>query len=371
MGRNLLLKFAVTATLALTGASAFGGEITLYERSGFDGQSMTTGVAQPNLARRGFNDFASSVVVSDGTWEACTEPNFGGRCAQLAPGPYAKLSRELHGGVASVRQIGDEPRPARIAINPDSTLLPTTPASAAIVVTVAPVPAVVSTVPAQVVVAPASRSSAPVLAGASIILYQHVGRAWRAVELRSNVDSLDSRDFIDRADAALVTGGIWRLCTAEGGRGQCADFSPGQYASLEAFDGRVRSAYLVAQLPDRPAPIAAVPAGRAVLYELPNFGGARAVVEAGPAPDLDWARFRNPASSLRIESGSWLVCSDLGYQGECRVLDPGDYPVLTGLLDHGIASTRQVWRPEYGSLTMGTYHEVWRDSHPDFSHVVP
>lgn len=371
MGKNLLLNFAVSIALALTGASVFAGEITLYQRSGFEGQSITTGVAQPNLERSAFNDFASSVVVSDGTWEACTEPNFGGRCAQLAPGPYAKLSRELHGVVASVRQVGYEPRPARIVINPDSTPLPVTAASGAVVVTVAPAPAVVSAPPAQVFIAPSPGNSAPVLAGARVILYQHAGRVMRAVELNSNVDSLDSRDFSDSADAALVTGGVWRLCTAEGGRGHCADFSPGQYASLGALDGRVRSAYLVAQVPDRPPPIATLPAGRAVLYELPNFGGARAVVEAGPAPDLDWARFKNPASSLRIESGSWLVCSDLGYQGECRVLDPGDYPALTGVLDRGIESARQVWRPEYGTLGAGTYHEVWRDSHPDLSHYVP
>src|ERR1700675_2351694 len=92
--------------------------------------------------------------------------------------------------------------------------------------------------------------------------------------------------------------------------GQCTDFSPGQYASLGALDATVRSAYLMASVPDHVATVAAVPAGRAVLYGLPNFGGSRAVVDYGPAPDFHWARFKTPSSSLRIESGSWLVCSD-------------------------------------------------------------
>lgn len=48
-------------------------------------------------------------------------------------------------------------------------------------------------------------------------------------------------------------------------------------------------------------------------------------------------------ASLRVDSGSWLVCSDLGYQGERRVLGPGDYLVLMGLLGRGIESARQVW----------------------------
>jgi hypothetical protein len=186
-----------------------------------------------------------------------------------------------------------------------------------------------------------------------------------------SVDNLDVRQFGSSADAALVSDGIWRLCDGEGARGHCTDFSPGQYSSLGALNGKVRSAYVLASVPDHLAAVAAVPAGRAVLYELPNFGGARAVVEYGPAPDLDWARFKNPASSLRIESGSWLVCSDLGYQGDCQVLDPGDYPALTALLGRGIASARQVWRPEYGSLGRVVAHDVQRESHPDLSRYVP
>src|SRR5208282_5841941 len=110
----------------------------------------------------------------------------------------------------------------------------------------------------------------------------------RAVELTSSVDDLDARHFDNSADSALVSGGIWRLCDGEGGRGRCTDFSPGQYASLGTLDGKVRSAYLVPPIPDRVAAVAtveAVPAGRAVLYEFPNFGGAWAAVENGPAPD--------------------------------------------------------------------------------------
>jgi hypothetical protein len=370
--------FATIGVLTLMASNVFAGQITLYEHPGFKGQSLTTTIALPNLAQSAFDDVASSVVVSDGTWEACTEPFFRGRCAQLAPGTYRKLSSELNGLVASVRQIGYEPEPARVVINPDSPTVAVNAVPVPVVINSSAAPVVITHAPGSLVVAPEECVVAPpvvstvqVPTAARVVLYQHTGGGVRAIELSSNVDNLDVRQFGSSADAALVSDGIWRLCDGEGARGHCTDFSPGQYSSLGALNGKVRSAYVLASVPDHLAAVAAVPAGRAVLYELPNFGGARAVVEYGPAPDLDWARFKNPASSLRIESGSWLVCSDLGYQGDCQVLDPGDYPALTALLGRGIASARQVWRPEYGSLGRVVAHDVQRESHPDLSRYVP
>jgi hypothetical protein len=67
---------------------------------------------------------------------------------------------------------------------------------------------------------------------------------------------------------------------------------------------------------------------------------------------LDWARLRNPnhrATSLRVESGTWLVCSERDFEGDCRVLGPGEYPDLPGALVAGISSAEQVWRSEYGN----------------------
>jgi hypothetical protein len=350
------VKFALAGALALTAASAFAGQITLYERPGFAGQSMTTTIALPSLERSSFNDVASSIVVRDGTWEACTETNFRGRCAQLVPGVYGRLDRDLNGRIASVRQIGYEPVTGRIMVSPDAQTVAVgtspapvviNPGTAPVVINPAPAPVVVSSEPREVVVTPPIVNALPIPAGARITLYNHRGHLVRAVELTSNIDDLDTRSFDDLADAALVSGGIWRLCDSERGRGSCTDFPPGRYESLGALDGKVRSAYLIAPVPDRVLAVSGVAPGRAVLYEFPNFGGPSAVVEYGRAPDLSWANFKHPASSARIESGSWLVCTEMGYQGQCQVLEPGEYRTLSGL-GQGIASARQVWRPEYG-----------------------
>jgi hypothetical protein len=146
-----------------------------------------------------------------------------------------------------------------------------------------------------------------------------------------------------------VSGGIWRLCDHERGRGYCSDFSPGRYDSLgRQLNGKVSSAYIIAAAPDRVAAATSLPLGRMVLYQYPNYGGASAVVDQGRAPDLDWAKFKDRAASLRVESGTWLVCSNIGYEGECRIVGPGSYPQIAGLLSDGVYSARQVWRPEYG-----------------------
>jgi hypothetical protein len=85
--------------------------------------------------------------------------------------------------------------------------------------------------------------------------------------------------------------------------------------------------------------------GHAVLYEFPNFGGATVAIDQAGANDLDWANFgnfRNRATSIRIESGTWMVCSEIALRGDCRILGPGEYPQLPAPLAAGISSARRV-----------------------------
>ena len=322
MRQRSIYGVALAGALSVFAANAAAGEITLYQGPGFLGRSIVTAGAIVNLQRTDFDDTASSVVVRDGRWEACTRPDFTGVCAELVPGQYANLNTRLNGAIVSTRQIVDRRDVTRIVVAPDAPVV--TSSSRAVVVT------------------------APQPDGPYVVLYQHTSHGVRAVELRGNIDDLGPRNFAYSADAALVAGGTWRLCDAAGGRGRCAEYSPGQYVNLGALERRVVSAYLVAPVTTTTATVAVVPSGRAVLYQNPNFSGTFAVVERGNAPDLDWARFTNPATSVRIESGTWLLCSDLGYQGDCRVLGPGNYPNLPGMT--GVWSARQVWQPQYGSL---------------------
>jgi hypothetical protein len=59
-------------------------------------------------------------------------------------------------------------------------------------------------------------------------------------------------------------------------------------------------------------------------------------------PDLKRTGFNNTASSLRIESGYWLFCSEASYEGECRTFGPGDHRAMPSGFNDRISSGRRL-----------------------------
>lgn len=95
------------AGLALS-ATAASAQITFYGQEGFRGKAFTTDRKIANLERYGFNDSASSAVVTRGRWEVCTDEQFGGECRLLQPGSYDSLrGMGLGNRVSSVRPAGN------------------------------------------------------------------------------------------------------------------------------------------------------------------------------------------------------------------------------------------------------------------------
>lgn len=307
-------KWLLGGALALTAAGAFAGEITLFAQPSFQGRYLDTQDALPNLPRAGFDDYASSAMIATGTWEACSETNYRGRCVRLSPGRYENLSAQLRQPVASVREIADVPAPAVAVVEP---------------------------APAPVVIAPASE--------ARLVLISHTGRGDRSMELTSTIRDLDRADFGDRADAAIVYGGVWRLCDAPRGRGECTEVGPGRYDTLGALDRRVSSAELVVPAT---APIGAAPTlPRIVLYEYRDFGGRSLAIEGSEARDLERLNFDDRVASMRVEAGRWLLCSRADFEGRCRTFGPGEYPRLGSELDRRVTSARPVADIRLGALT--------------------
>jgi hypothetical protein len=79
-----------------------------------------------------------------------------------------------------------------------------------------------------------------------------------------------------------------------------------------------------------------------VLYGQPAFRGRQFVMDSNVVPDLNTTGFNDRASSLRIESGYWMFCTDANFQGECRTFGPGEYPELPGGLQNRISSGRRI-----------------------------
>jgi uncharacterized protein YcfJ len=99
--RRLLQASALAALTASTLASA---QITFYENEDFRGRSFIASNWVSDFSRYGFNDRASSAIVSSGRWEVCEDLRFEGRCAVLQPGNYDSLrAMGMNNQISSVR----------------------------------------------------------------------------------------------------------------------------------------------------------------------------------------------------------------------------------------------------------------------------
>jgi uncharacterized protein YcfJ len=86
-------------------------QAVFYEDNDFQGRSFTTVSPVVDFGRVGFNDRASSVVVSGALWQVCEDARYNGRCVILRPGQYASLgAMGLNDRVSSVREVSGEAR---------------------------------------------------------------------------------------------------------------------------------------------------------------------------------------------------------------------------------------------------------------------
>ncbi|MEO6566882.1 MAG: beta/gamma crystallin-related protein [Casimicrobiaceae bacterium] len=96
----------ISLAAAVTAASA---QVTFSAQEGFRGQAFTTERPVTNLERFGFNDAASSAVVTRGRWEVCTDEGFGGECRVLQKGSYDSLrGMGIGKRISSVRPLKGE-----------------------------------------------------------------------------------------------------------------------------------------------------------------------------------------------------------------------------------------------------------------------
>ena len=107
---NPKLKTALAAA-ALVATAHAAAQVTFYEGEGYRGRAFTTAQQVDNFANIGFNDRASSVVVSNGSWEVCEDARFNGRCVVLRPGNYDSLrSLGMENMISSVRPADNRRR---------------------------------------------------------------------------------------------------------------------------------------------------------------------------------------------------------------------------------------------------------------------
>jgi hypothetical protein len=67
-----------------------------------------------------------------------------------------------------------------------------------------------------------------------------------------------------------------------------------------------------------------------VLYENDDFSG-RSVRSGNTVQNLGESGFNDRASSIKVFSGQWQVCSDAYFGGKCVTIGPGEYPTLRAM----------------------------------------
>ena len=104
---NKILRCTV-AIAALVAAAHAGAQITFYEHDEFQGRSFNPGAQLSSFSTAGFNDQASSAIVTSGRWEVCEDDAFAGRCVILRPGQYPSFSAmNMNDRISSVRVIAE------------------------------------------------------------------------------------------------------------------------------------------------------------------------------------------------------------------------------------------------------------------------
>jgi Beta/Gamma crystallin len=148
--------------------------------------------------------------------------------------------------------------------------------------------------------------------------------------------------FNDRVHSAVVHEGRWEICVDADFNGSCGVLTPGAYPNLGAYAGRISSVRPIdgRHSDNRSGDRGRNREARATLYEGPNLSG-RSFPLSDMMRNLGTTGFNDRASSLRVESGYWIFCSDSEFRGECRTFGPGDYASLPGL-NNVISSGRRI-----------------------------
>ncbi|MFN0187035.1 MAG: beta/gamma crystallin-related protein [Aquabacterium sp.] len=321
----------VLALLAAPWAAA--QDVELYDQPDFRGMRLTLSAATGDLSTYGLGARVSSVVITRGQWEFCTQPQYRGACITVGPGRYNRLPPALNDNLASLRPAG-------------------------------------GTVGGPVSPPPRPDPRPDPYGQATIVLY---AGEYSGPELRlfDAVNDLRSQGFNDTATTVDVLRGTWDLCSDGGFSGECLRFQPGRYALPPALRDRLSSLRPVQaqRPPDRP--VDPVVPGRPdgghgrpwpnaspaiVFYENRDFNGRQMPLN-GATPSFNALDFNDRASSVEIFRGRWQLCRHADFGGECVVFGPGRH-VLDGRLHDAVSSARPVWGrddrglPSIGAVTL-------------------
>ena len=201
------------------------------------------------------------------------------------------------------------------------------------------------------------------LAGAGeLTLYSRDDYHGRSHTVRDAVADLEDVRFNDTTQSIRVRSGRWEACEEADFRGACFLLEAGEYPSLDDRANKITSLREVrggwdghpgrdrdrgrdrdgrwerdrehGHLPGRSL------GGELTFYTRDDFAG-RSLSVRNASADLRERDFNDTVQSVRVRSGYWEVCEDVGFRGRCRTLEPGEYASLERMSNR-ISSVREV-----------------------------
>ncbi len=318
-------------------------KLQLYEGRQYRGRTLTLEQNAGDLGRAGFDDRASSAIVSGGTWEICTEYNFRGRCQALPPGNYPDLGAQLENRILSARALQplNNPQSAPPA-RPNGDVIG---AIAGAVIAGAIASQANSNNPAYTQ-QPYDRIRVEVFTDPNF--------QGSAVTFDSDVANLRNSGFNDRIQSMRVFGGTWEACENRDFSGVCLTFGPGDYRRLPPQLDRAISS--MRQMTREPVWTGLNPSGGNFtlfeangprsrhpvwLFEDSDFRGAT-LRATGDVASLRDSVFNDRASGMFISWGTWQFCEHDNYGGRCFTAGPGQYAQMPAGMNDSISSFRRI-----------------------------
>jgi hypothetical protein len=191
-----------------------------------------------------------------------------------------------------------------------------------------------------------------------ITLYQHQNYGGNQITLRRDAPIVSDFGFNDTASSIVVHSGNWMVCTDGSFTGYCENLRPGDYARLDRrFNDRISSVREIGEFksalgpPPRPA---AYGRGSIQFFDQPGFRGKPFAVDHDTANFVEKG-YNDRASSIIVNEGSWELCADINYGGNCRVFGPGRYADLGPGMNDRLSSARLV-----RNVNDAPGHDAWR-----------
>lgn len=162
------------------------------------------------------------------------------------------------------------------------------------------------------------------------VVFKDPGFRGASLVIGGAVPNLAYERFNDTISSIEVRGS-WEICTDPNFRGRCQIVQGGVHrladirmndniTSLRPANGRAfqnnRKDYGHNDYGRRRG------SGAVTLFKDPNFRGGAIDIDYG-VRNLKELRFNDTASSISIQSGTWLLCEDPDFRGRCEVVDGG------------------------------------------------